>query len=247
MNFIHTPVLLQECLELLAPETSDPLLIDGTLGEGGHSEAFLTHFPQLKVIGIDADPAIQAKAKVRLAPFGERMQFFLGWSDAFFDAYPQNTPAPSLILFDLGISLFHYMESKRGFSFSAAEPLDMRINPNESLTAADIVNTYCEKKLADLLYLYAEERFSRPIARTIVAEREKHPFTEARQLSETVFHAVPARFRHGAIHPATKTFQALRIAVNSELERLPHLLQKAFDRLAGGGKMGGIFFYLLGR
>ena len=146
MNFIHTPVLLQECLELLAPETSDPLLIDGTLGEGGHSEAFLTHFPQLKVIGIDADPAIQAKAKVRLAPFGERMQFFLGWSDAFFDAYPQNTPAPSLILFDLGISLFHYMESKRGFSFSAAEPLDMRINPNESLTAADIVKNsriYC--------------------------------------------------------------------------------------------------------
>lgn len=245
MNFVHTPVLLQECLELLAPETSDPLLIDGTLGEGGHSEAFLTHFPQLKIIGIDADPAIQAKAKVRLAPFGERMQFFLGWSDAFFDAYPQNTPAPSLILFDLGISLFHYMESKRGFSFSAAEPLDMRINPNESLTAADIVNTYSEKKLADLLYLYAEERFSRPIARAIVAERENRPFTEARQLSETVFHAVPVRFRHGPIHPATKTFQALRIAVNSELDRLPRLLEKAFSCLAAEGKMGVISFHSL--
>ena len=115
MNFIHTPVLLQECLQLLAPETSDPLLIDGTLGEGGHSEAFLTHFPQLKVIGIDADPVIQAKAKARLTPFGSRMQFFLGWSDAFFDHYPHDMPAPSLILFDLGISLFHYMESKRGF------------------------------------------------------------------------------------------------------------------------------------
>ena len=245
MNFVHTPVLLQECLQLLAPETSDPLLIDGTLGEGGHSEAFLTRFPQLKVIGIDADPAIQAKAKVRLAPFGDRMQFFLGWSDTFFDQYPQDRAAPSLILFDLGISLFHYMESKRGFSFSGDEPLDMRINPNESLTAADIVNTYSEKKLADLLYLYAEERFSRPIARAIVAEREKHPFTEARQLSETVFHAVPARFRHGPIHPATKTFQALRIAVNSELDRLPRLLEKAFSCLAAEGKMGVISFHSL--
>ena len=232
MNFVHTPVLLQECLQLLAPETSDPLLIDGTLGEGGHSEAFLNRFPQLKVIGIDADPAIQAKAKIRLAPFGDRMQFFLGWSDAFFDQYPQDRAAPSLILFDLGISLFHYMESKRGFSFSADEPLDMRINPDESLTAADIVNTYSEKKLADLLYLYAEER-------------EKRPFTEARQLSETVFHAVPARFRHGPIHPATKTFQALRIAVNSELERLPHLLEKAFACLAAEGKMGVISFHSL--
>ena len=151
MNFVHTPVLLQECLQLLAPETPDPLLIDGTLGEGGHSEAFLTRFPQLKVIGIDADPAIQAKAKVRLAAFGSRMQFFLGWSDDFFDQYPQDSAAPSLILFDLGISLFHYMESKRGFSFSADEPLDMRINPNESLTAADIVNTFGEKNLPDLL------------------------------------------------------------------------------------------------
>ena len=88
MNFVHTPVLLQECLELLAPETSDPLLIDGTLGEGGHSEAFLTHFPQLKVIGIDADPAIQAKAKVRLAPFGERMQFFFRLVGCFFRSIP---------------------------------------------------------------------------------------------------------------------------------------------------------------
>ena len=173
------------------------------------------------------------------------MQFFLGWSDDFFDQYPQDSAAPSLILFDLGISLFHYMESKRGFSFSADEPLDMRINPNESLTAADIVNTYSEKKLADLLYLSAEERFSRSIARAIVAEREKRPFTEARQLSETVFHAVPARFRHGPIHPATKTFQALRIAVNSELDRLPRLLEKAFACLATEGKMGVISFHSL--
>ena len=245
MNFVHTSVLLQECLRFLAPETSDPLLIDGTLGEGGHTEAFLRTFPQLKAIGIDADPAIQAKAKVRLAPFGSRVRFFLGWSDAFFTDYPQDTPAPSLILFDLGISLFHYVQSGRGFSFSADEPLDMRINPEEPLTAADIVNTYNEKQLADVLYLYAEERFSRPIARAVIAERRNAPFTEARQLSETVFRAVPVRFRHGPIHPATKTFQALRIAVNSELERLPRLLEKAFACLAEGGKMGVISFHSL--
>lgn len=245
MNFVHSSVLLQECLHFLAPETPEPLLVDGTLGEGGHTEVFLKSFPQLKVIGIDADPAIQAKAKARLAPFSGRIRFFLGWSDDFFMQYPQDTPDPSLILFDLGISLFHYMESGRGFSFRADEPLDMRINPNEQLTAADIVNSYTEKALADLLYLCAEERFSRQIARAIVTERQKKSFTEARQLSETVFYAVPAHFRHGAIHPATKTFQALRIAVNNELERLPHLLEKAFDRLAEGGKMGVISFHSL--
>ena len=245
MNFVHTSVLLQECLQFLTPDTPNPLFIDGTLGEGGHTEAFLQAFPQLTAIGIDADPAIQSKAKVRLAPFGDRVRFFLGWSDDFFTQYPDSAPRPSVMLFDLGISLFHYRESGRGFSFGADEPLDMRINPDETLTAATIVNTYSEKALADLLYLFAEERFSRHIARAIVAERASAPFTEARQLSETVFHAVPARFRHGAIHPATKTFQALRIAVNSELERLPHLLQKAFDRLAEGGKMGVISFHSL--
>ena len=245
MNFVHTSVLLQECLQFLAPESPDPLFIDGTLGEGGHTEAFLKTFPQLRVIGIDADPAIQAKAKVRLAPFSERVRFFLGWSDAFFEQYPQDIADPSLILFDLGISLFHYKESGRGFSFHAGEPLDMRINPDEPLSAAEIVNSYSEKQLADVLYLFAEERFSRPIARAIVEARQKTPFTEAQQLSETVFNAVPVRFRHGPIHPATKTFQALRIAVNSELDRLPRLLEKAFARLAEGGKMGVISFHSL--
>ncbi|MGP1445482.1 16S rRNA (cytosine(1402)-N(4))-methyltransferase RsmH [Treponema sp.] len=245
MEFVHTPVLLQECLQFLVPELPNPLLIDGTLGEGGHTEAFLRSFPQLRAIGIDADPAIQEKAKVRLTPFGERVRFFLGWSHDFFAAYPQHEAAPALILFDLGISLFHYKESGRGFSFSTDEPLDMRINPTESLTAADIVNTYPEKKLADMLYVFAEERFSRVIARVIVAERQKAPFTTARQLAEAVFSAVPARFRHGAVHPATKTFQALRIAVNSELDRLPSLLENAFACLAEGGKMGVISFHSL--
>lgn len=245
MNIVHTPVLLQECLNFLTPETKEPLLIDATLGEGGHSEAFLNRFPQLTVIGIDADSAIQAKARERLKGFGSRIAFFLGWSDVFFDHYPSELQRPSLILFDLGISLFHYTESQRGFSFHADEPLDMRINLHETLTAADIVNSYSEKRLADILYLYAQERFSRSIARAIVTERERHPFSSARELGKTVFQAVPPRFRGGRIHPATKTFQALRIAVNSELDRLPHLLEKAFNSLAEGGKMGVISFHSL--
>ena len=237
--------MVKECLQLLAPDAAPALLIDGTLGEGGHTEAFLRSFADLTAIGIDADPVIQAKAKVRLEPFADRVQFFLGWSDDFFARYPQTAQKPAIVLFDLGISLFHYLESGRGFSFRASEPLDMRINPESSVTAAHIINTYAENQLADLLFGCAEERYSRSIARAIIAERQKAPFTDARRLSEVIFHAVPPHYRHGALHPATKTFQALRIAVNSELERLPNLLESAFRCLAEGGKMGVISFHSL--
>ncbi|MGP1455472.1 MAG: 16S rRNA (cytosine(1402)-N(4))-methyltransferase RsmH [Treponema sp.] len=245
MEFVHTSVLVKECLQLLAPAAAPALLIDGTLGEGGHTEAFLRSFAHLTAIGIDADPAIQAKAKVRLEPFTNRVQFFLGWSDDFFTQYPQTAQKPAIILLDLGISLFHYLESGRGFSFRAAEPLDMRINPESTVTAAHIINTYAENKLADLLFSYAEERYSRSIARAIVAQRQKAPFTDAQRLGEVIFHAVPPHYRHSALHPATKTFQALRIAVNSELERLPALLESAFHCLAEGGKLGVISFHSL--
>ncbi len=243
MEFVHTSVLLQECLQLLAPDTEDAVFIDRTLGEGGHTEAFLRTFPALNAIGIDADPRIQAKAKVRLEPFGSRVRFFSGWSDCFFEQEPECTA--DCMLFDLGISSFHYAESGRGFSFKADEPLDMRLNPSGRLTAADIVNTYREKELANLLYMFAEERFSRSIAREVVTERENAPFDNAKMLSETIFRAVPPHYRYKAIHPATKTFQALRIAVNSELERLPRLLEYAFDHLKIGGKMGVISFHSL--
>lgn len=245
MEFVHTSVLLQECLQLLAPDTPNSLFIDGTLGEGGHTEAFLKTYPTLTAIGIDADPVIQKKASERLRCFGNRIRFFNGWSDVFFQNYPEGEAAPHSILFDLGISLFHYVESGRGFSFRADEPLDMRVNPQESCTAADIVNSYSEKDLADMLYHYAEERYSRCIARAITTQRQHSPFTTALQLSETIFQAVPVKYRHGTIHPATKTFQALRIAVNSELKRLPHLLELAFNRLASGGKIGVITFHSL--
>jgi len=245
MEIIHTSVLLQETLTLLAPETPNPLMIDGTLGEGGHSEAFLAAYPDLRIIGIDADVRIQARARERLSPFGERICFYPGWSDVFFKEYPAEEKRPDLILLDLGISLFHYEKSGRGFSFRTDEPLDMRLDPNSGESAADIVNAMKEEPLADLIYQYGEEKYSRRIARSICETRKSSKFSTARALADCIYSAVPAEYRHGRIHPATKTFQALRIAVNEELSRLPRLLAFALDVLAPGGKLGVITFHSL--
>lgn len=245
MEVIHTPVLLKECLEVLKPSSSDNLFVDGTLGEGGHTEAFLKTYPQLSAIGIDADAAIQETAKARLSAFGERMRFYLGWSDDFFRTYPADAEKPNLILIDLGISLFHYARSGRGFSFSADEPLDMRLNASSGISAADMVNTYGEKELADVIFNYGEERYSRKIAAEIVAQRETVKFQTAKELADCIYRSVPPDYRHGKIHPATRTFQALRIAVNGELRRLPELLELAFEALAPNGKLGVISFHSL--
>lgn len=245
MEIVHTSVLLQESLSLLAPEKPGSLMIDGTLGEGGHSEAFLTAFPDLRIIGIDADVRIQARARERLAPFGDRMCFYPGWSDDFFREYPSDQKRPDIILMDLGISLFHYEKSGRGFSFRSDEPLDMRLDPQSGESAADIVNSMQETALADLIFNFGEERYSRRIAKAICEARKSAPFSVARALADCVYHAVPADYRRGRIHPATKTFQALRIAVNGELDRLPRLLQLALDVLEEGGKFGVITFHSL--
>lgn len=245
MEAVHTPVLLQECLELLSPDTERALMVDGTLGEGGHSEAFLGAFPDLRIIGVDADVRIQARARERLAPFGDRICFYPGWADSFFKDYPESEKKPDVILLDLGISIFHYELSGRGFSFRTNEPLDMRLDPHSGESAADIVNIMNERDLADLIYINGEERYSRRIAAAIVSARTKSPFVTARSLADCIFSAVPAAYRHGRIHPATRTFQALRIAVNGELERLPALVDAALSVLAVGGKLGIITFHSL--
>lgn len=245
MEIVHTSVLLQECLANLAPEKPGSLMVDGTLGEGGHTEAFLTAYPDLRVIGIDADSSIQARAKERLAPFGDRVSFYSGWSDAFFREYPADSQKPDIILIDLGISLFHYEKSGRGFSFRTDEPLDMRLDPTVGESAADIVNTTREEELANLIYQFGEEQYSRRIARAICESRATSKFASAKSLADCIYGAVPANYRHGRIHPATKTFQALRIAVNEELSRLPRLLDLAFGTLAPGGKFGVITFHSL--
>jgi 16S rRNA (cytosine1402-N4)-methyltransferase len=248
MEALHTPVLLRECLEYLGPgegqESSPYLLIDATLGEGGHAEAFLKKYKDLRIIGLDADLKIQARARERLAPFGQRMVFYSVWFNDFFANFPIEA-APHGVLFDLGISLYHYEQSGRGFSFRADEPLDMRLDPESgSVSPADIVNGASEDALAEIIFAYGEERGSRRIARAIVTERGKSPIRTASHLARVVWDAVPAGRRPG-IHPATRTFQALRIAVNNELERLGSALVDSFNVLAPGGKMCVISFHSL--
>ena len=249
MEIIHTSVLLNETLEWLSPENEsfadNAFMVDSTLGEGGHSFAFLNRYKNLRIIGLDADQKIQARARERLSCFGNRMNFHLGWFNDFYANYPDNLPKPNLILFDLGISVFHYERSGRGFSFRYDEELDMRLNDSEGKSASDIVNTMREDELANLIFNYSEERYSRRIARAIVENRQLAPITNSKTLAQIIYDCVPAPYRHGGIHPATKTFQALRIAVNAELNRLPEALNSAFDVLQVGGKMGVITFHSL--
>jgi 16S rRNA (cytosine1402-N4)-methyltransferase len=249
MEIVHTPVLLKECINMLGPE-GEPferhaVMCDSTLGEGGHTFAFLSEFPELTVIGIDADYDIQQRAKERLMAFGERIHFYNGWFNNFYKSYPADLPKPDIILFDLGISVYHYECSGRGFSFRHDEPLDMRLDSSAGESAADIVNGMREEELANLIYLYGEEKFSRRIAKAVTEARKGGRINSSKALADIIYEAVPAYYQHGAIHPATRTFQALRIAVNSELRRLPEAIHSAFNDLNIGGKMGVITFHSL--
>ena len=243
MEVVHTSVLLEEALKYLAPRKSGELMIDATVGEAGHLFAFLSQFPHLKAIGVDADAEILKTARKRLAGFGERVQFYTGWSHDFFAEYPGEYKRPDTILMDLGVSLFHYERSGRGFSFRYDEPLDMRIDVTSGLSAADLIARLSQENLADLLYTNAEERYSRRIAKAICEAKDGGAITSSAALAEIVRRAVPPAYRHGAIHPATRTFQALRIAVNGEISRLEGLLEAAFAVLEPGGRMGVISFH----
>jgi 16S rRNA (cytosine1402-N4)-methyltransferase len=221
-------------------------MIDATMGEGGFSRAMLSRYPDLRVVGVDADPAVQAVAREHLAEFGGRVQFVTGWAQDFFADYPVALGRPHTVLADLGVSLYHYQKSGRGFSFSADEPLDMRLDAASGFSAAQLLMRMSEKDIADILYKNAGERYSRRIARAIVQERRQGAaaaFSTAAALSELVQRAVPAAYRHGPIHPATRTFMALRIEVNRELARLPELLEGALNALLPGGRLGVISFH----
>ncbi|MDR1398614.1 MAG: 16S rRNA (cytosine(1402)-N(4))-methyltransferase RsmH [Treponema sp.] len=251
MEISHTPVLLRETLRLLAPRApqgAGELMVDATVGEGGHSFAFLSQFPELRVIGVDADPEIQAVAKERLREFGSRVSFYTGWSQDFFAELPKQGGQPDTILIDLGISLYHYEKSGRGFSFLHDEALDMRLDRN-GRSAAKLIAALSERELADVLYYNAEERYSRRIARAIVEARARATISSSAALADIVARAVPSKAKYSPSergrHPATKTFQALRIAVNGDLERLPVLLEAALCALAVGGRMGVISFHSL--
>lgn len=240
MDICHTSVMLHELLEHLIPKPVEGLMIDCTLGEGGHTEAFLKAYPLLRVIGIDRDADILEKAIARLAPFADRFTPVNAWFDEFLADYSGEQPLA--VLFDFGISSYHYEASNRGFSFKKHEPLDMRLNGNDELTVGQIINSYRQERLADIIYQFGEERYSRRIAAAICQNR---PIVASDELAQIIWKAVPAAYRYGSIHPATKTFQALRIAVNRELERIVPALDRAIDVLSPGGRIGAISFHSL--
>ena len=243
METIHTPVLLEETMYYLSPRAPGELMIDATLGEGGHSAAFLERFPDLQIAGVDTDGEIQARAKERLLRFGGRVSFYQRWAGEFFSGYPAELPVPDTILFDLGISLYHYEGSGRGFSFMRDEYLDMRLDTCHGETAADIIARLSEKDFADMLFNNAGERYSRRIASAVHAAKKQSPVTSTAALAALVVSSVPAAYRRCPIHPATRTFQALRIAVNGEAEKLPLMLEGALKHLKMGGRLGVISFH----
>ena len=245
MEIVHYSVMKNEVVSFLKPDKPGQLLVDATTGEGGHSEWFIRNYPDLNIICLDADIDIMEIAKKRLENYEDQVIFYNEWFNIFFKNYPANLDRPDRILFDLGISSFHYEKAERGFSFRNNEKLDMRLDENLEISAADIVNSYPQKELANIIFEYGEERYSRSIAEAIVKERKKGQLETSLELAEVIWNAVPVSYRHGRIHPATRTFQALRIAVNGELARLKEALEAAFSLLKVGGKMGVITFHSL--
>lgn len=240
----HVPVLLEEVLEFLDVRP-DGFYIDATLGAGGHSEAILRKLQRGRgrLLGIDRDPTALALASERLRPFGERLIAMHG-NFAEIDALHQASGLPPAdgLLADLGLSSMQLEDASRGFSFSSSGPLDMRMDPANEITAEDIVNHGSERELADLIYKFGEERHSRRIARAIMKAR---PIRSTTELAQVVTRAIPSRSGLHQIHPATRTFMALRLAVNREIENLDAFLGKAPGVLAPGGRLVVLSFHSL--
>ena len=241
----HAAVLKEEVFSLLEPQRRKGLVIDATLGEGGHAELFLARRPDMALIGLDADESILDVARERLSRYAGRVTYYHAWFNHFFDNYPEGLETPDTVLFDLGISSFHYEKSERGFSFLRDEPLDMRLDTSLELSAEDVINDYPVWELADLLFEYGEERYSRRIARGIADARRESRIQSSARLAEVIANSVPPAYRNGRIHPATRSFQALRIAVNGELPRLAHALEGALQLLRIEGRLGVIAFHSL--
>lgn len=241
---MHKSVLLKETIQALQPHPGG-VYIDGTIGAGGHAAAILeASGPDGQLLGLDRDESALALARHNLKPFGPRVRLF----QANFDQMEQVAHRYQLspvdgILLDLGVSSMQLDQTERGFSFQADAPLDMRMDRSSGQTAADLVNHLPEEELANLIYQYGEERYSRRIARAIVAAR---PVQRTGQLAQLVAKAIPTKGgQSGKIHPATRTFQALRIAVNDELGALERTLPQAIKLLKRGGRLAVITFHSL--
>jgi 16S rRNA (cytosine1402-N4)-methyltransferase len=235
-DFNHISVLSREVLAGLNIKARGCYL-DATVGGGGHSSLILASFSDVRVIGIDRDEKAIAAAKSKLAEYGERIEFWQG----NFAAYKPEQLFDGIIA-DLGVSSPQLDNPERGFSFKAEADLDMRMDRSQSLTAAKIINHWGERELADIFFRYGEERLSRRIAREIV---QKRPLQTTTQLAELISQSVPGKYRYGRIHPATRVFQALRIAVNQELSSLETFLEQVPDWLKPDGVVGVISFHSL--
>lgn len=248
-EFGHIPVMRDECIAVLADAVTaatEPVVIDATCGLGGHSEAMLTAWPSARVLGIDRDPQALALASKRLARFGDRFvpcpgefELLPDFLDAAGHVYA------TAILMDLGVSSLQIDEPDRGFSYSVNSPLDMRMNPADTQSAADVVNHASEAELTRILAEFGEERFARRIAAEMVRRRQEVPFTTTAQLVDVVYAKIPAAKRATGGHPAKRTFQALRIAVNDELGLLRRTLPLAAQRLDVGGRLAVLSFHSL--
>jgi 16S rRNA (cytosine1402-N4)-methyltransferase len=247
---LHVPVMLAEVVALLAPALEAPaaddcVLVDCTVGLGGHAHALLAACPEAQLIGLDRDPQALALARERLAEFADRVTLV----EAVYDELPEvlarlGRPKVQGILLDLGISSLQIDDSERGFAYAHDAPLDMRMGRQE-LTAAEILNTYSRAELSRVLRAYGEERYADQIARRIVAEREREPFTTSRRLVQLLYDTVPAASRRTGGHPAKRTFQALRIEVNAELESLESVLPSAIAALALHGRIAVLAYHSL--
>ena len=244
----HVPVLRDRILELLSPALQRPgaVFLDGTLGMGGHTEAVLAACPAARAVGIDRDTEALALAGERLAGYGDR---FTG-VHAVYDELPSVLDDLGLhtvdaVLFDLGVSSLQLDEADRGFAYRHDAPLDMRMDQSAGITAAEVLNTYDAAELERILREYGEERFARRVAAAIVRERRQEPFTTSARLVEVLKRAIPAASQKSGGHPGKRTFQALRIEVNAELEAWESALPAAVDALAVGGRIAVLSYHSL--
>ncbi len=236
----HVPVLLDRVVALVAPALEAPgsVIVDATLGLGGHSEAILASCRNARLVGLDRDQAALRAAADRLAPFAARTTLV----HAVYDQLPRvladlGHPCVHGVLFDLGVSSMQLDETGRGFSYAQDAPLDMRMDPSAGITAAEVLNTYSARGLAAILTRYGEERFARRIADGVVREREARPFDTSARLVDLIRSVIPAAARRTGGHPAKRTFQALRIEVNDELAVLERALPSAVEALCLGGRI----------
>ena len=244
----HVPVLRDRILELLSPALQRPgaVFLDGTLGMGGHTEAVLAACPAARAVGIDRDTEALALAGERLGGYGDR----LTGVHAVYDELPSVLDDLGLhtvdaVLFDLGVSSLQLDEADRGFAYRHDAPLDMRMDQSAGITAAEVLNTYDAAELERILREYGEERFARRVAAAIVRERQQEPFTTSARLVEVLKRAIPAASQKSGGHPGKRTFQALRIEVNAELEAWESALPAAVDALAVGGRIAVLSYHSL--